>query len=307
MREVGRAQKHDIKYFGNCNFLACAFFQADKLYEKSSVHEGFFTLPDIAKLSANYSPNKEIEKKLRAIANFYLDRALEIIEKKTIKFSPPDELFIFKIRKLIEAYAYPIADEVWEKYRKDKVFEKRVVAYTQSQLWNRPSTYEEIENLTHIALLMLISKLIFYKAYVDNQTWNNLSPMQVGEGIETPAALEDLIWEYFEEFKEITGDFELLIGERADIIFQIPFVSDAVIDLVKDVLDTDGHYNFSKIPFDVIGRIFEELIREDERHKLGQYFTPPQVIDLINAYCIQTENDKVFDPSCGSGTFLVRA
>jgi hypothetical protein len=307
MREVERAQKIEIKYFGNCNFLACAFFDKDKLYEKVSVHEGFFTINDILRLSANYVPNKEIENKLRHIAGFYIDRALEILDRKPIKFSDIDELFIFKIRKLIEVYAHPISNNVWHKYTNDKQFEKKIQRYAQSQLWNKPSTYEEIENLSHIALLMLISKLIFYKTYVDNQTWHELHPMKVNEGIFTAMELEALIWQYFETFKEITGNFELLIGQRADIVFQLPFVSEAIIDLVKDVLDTGGHYNFSHIPFDIIGRIFEELIRDDERHKLGQYFTPPYVIDFINAFAIHKGNDKVFDPSCGSGTFLVRA
>jgi hypothetical protein len=59
MREVERAQRLEIKYFGNCNFLACAFFDKDKLYEKVSVNEGFFTLADIYRLSQNYSPSKE--------------------------------------------------------------------------------------------------------------------------------------------------------------------------------------------------------------------------------------------------------
>ena len=307
LRETERAQKLDIKYFGNCNFLACAFFDKDKLFEKVSVNEGFITLHEIARLSNNFAPNNEILNKLKSIAGFYLDRAIEIIERKPITFSNLDELFIFKIRKLIEVYSPSITDKVWDKYRKNKSFEKEIQNYTQSQLWNKPQTYEEIENLTHIAVLMLISKLIFYKAYVDNQTWSELSPMVVPETIDNSKELEKLIWEYFETFQEITGDFELLIGERRDIIFQIPFVCDSVVDLVKEILDTEGHYNFSNIPFDIIGRIFEELIREDERHKLGQYFTPPHVIDLINAFTIHSENDKVFDPSCGSGTFLVRA
>lgn len=307
MREAERAQKIGIQYFGNCNFLACAFFDVKKFYDKVSVNEGFFTLQDIIRLSTNYSPSKEILNKLRSIAEFYLARALEILDRKPIQFSELDELFIFKIRKLIEIFAPSISSKIFEKYTSNKQFQRDVLAYTSSQLWNKPTTYEEIENLTHISLLMLISKLIFYKTYVDNQTWHELHPMKVGDEIETPEKLEALIWTYFEEFKEITGDFELLIGERSDIIFQIPFSSDAVIELVKDVLDTGGHYNFSKIPFDIIGRIFEELIREDERHKLGQYFTPPHVIDLINAFAIRKSNDKIFDPSCGSGTFLVRA
>ena len=95
LREVQRAQDLNIKYFGNCNFLACAFFDKDKLSEKVSVREGFFTLQDIFRLSENYSPSKEIQNKLRSIANFYLERAIEILDKKPISFSPIDELFIF--------------------------------------------------------------------------------------------------------------------------------------------------------------------------------------------------------------------
>ncbi|MBE0637775.1 MAG: N-6 DNA methylase [Bacteroidales bacterium] len=307
MREVERAQRLDIKYFGNCNFLACAFFERDKLYDRVSVNEGFFSLLDIYRLSVSYSPSKEIENKLRNIAEFYLDRALEILDRKPITFSNLDELFIFKIRKLIEVYSHPISVLVWEKFNSDKAFHKEIAGYAQKQLWNKPSSFEEIENLTHIGVLMLISKLIFYKAYADNATWRNLPPIHVPHSVNTPENLEEIIWQYFTEFKEITRNFELLIGERSDIVFKIPFVSDASIDLVKDILDAGGHYNFSNIPFDIIGRIFEELIREDERHKLGQYFTPPHVIDLINAFAIRKSNDKVFDPSCGSGTFLVRA
>ncbi|MEI6766361.1 MAG: N-6 DNA methylase [Bacteroidota bacterium] len=307
MREVERAQRLEIKYFGNCNFLACAFFDKDKLFEKASVNEGFFTLTDISRLSQSYTPGKEILNKLRTIAEFYLDRAIEVLEKRTPKFSDLDELFIFKIRKLIEVYAHPISNKVWDKYKHNKSFEKEIQLYAQSQLWNKPSSFEEIEKLTHISVLMLISKLIFYKTYVDNQTYHALSPMNVPDSVNTPDDMEELIWKYFITFQEVTGNFELLIGERSDIIFKIPFVSDAVIDLVNEILDTEGHYNFSKIPFDIIGRIFEELIREDERHKLGQYFTPPHVIDFINAFVIHKSSDKVFDPSCGSGTFLVRA
>jgi len=107
VREVKRAQRLEIKYFGNCNFLACAFFDKDKLAEKVSVSEGFFTLRDIQRLGENYLPGKEIINKLRFIAQFYIDRALEILDRKPITFSNLDELFIFKIRKLIEVHAYP--------------------------------------------------------------------------------------------------------------------------------------------------------------------------------------------------------
>jgi len=307
LREFARAQHNNIAYFGNCNFLDCAFYDVKDINQKVSIIGGFLSKSDIERLSVNFSPSKDIENKLRKIAEFYLERAIEILDRKPIKFAPLDELFIIKIRTLIELYAVPISEKIWERYNSDKNFKKEISTYTASQLWNTPQFFYEIENLTHISLLMLISKLIFYKSYVDNQLYTELNPMDLYEDFKTAEEIENWVWNYFEEFKDITDNFELLIGERSEIIFKMPFVSDAIIELIKEVLKTEKTYNFSKIPFDVIGRIFEELIREDERHKLGQYFTPPDVIDLINVFAIKNANDAVFDPSCGSGTFLVRA
>jgi type I restriction-modification system DNA methylase subunit len=308
MRELERSQKLEIDYFGNCNFLATCLFDTKKMYDKNVVYQGeLFTLLEIARLSINYVLTSEMLRKLRSIVNFYIDRAIEIIERKAIKFTPIDELFIFKIRELIAFYAFGIADKVWEKYNKDKKFEKEISAYAEKQQWSKPTTFEEISNITYISILMLVSKLIFYKTFYDNDTWRGLSPITIDKNIKSAKKLEERIWEYFQEFQEITGDFELLIGIRDDIIFRIPFVSDNIIELVNSVVNAESHYNFSKAKYDVIGRIFEELIREDERHKLGQYFTPSHVIDVINAFAIRTGSEKVFDPSCGSGTFLVRA
>src|SRR5205085_1865304 len=59
--------------------------------------------------------------------------------------------------------------------------------------------------------------------------------------------------------------------------------------------------------YEVIGQIFEGLLSVEERHKFGQHYTRSEVVDLINAFCIRRPDVKVLDPSCGGGTFLVRA
>ena len=44
-----------------------------------------------------------------------------------------------------------------------------------------------------------------------------------------------------------------------------------------------------------------------DKYKLGKYYTPQDVIDFILATCIKRKSDKVLDPSCGPGGFLIRA
>jgi type I restriction-modification system DNA methylase subunit len=308
LRELERSQRLDVQYFGLCNFVALTLMDSKKLYDKASVNDGFFTVEEIKRLGQqeNFAVTKITENKLKKIADFYIGKALELLDKKTIKANQPDEVFIFKIRKLIDLYAYNVTENIFELYQNDFTINQKITDYCLKQQWNKPSSYTEIENITHIALLMLIAKIIFYKAYQNGKTWQ-LKEFTVSENIETAEQLSKWIWLYLAEFKQVTNDFELLIGEETDILYQIPFVSTATIDLVKEIGSAAKDYDFSKLPYDIIGRIFEELIREEERHKLGQYFTPPDVIDLINAFCIPTGKETVLDPSCGSGTFLVRA
>ena len=44
-----------------------------------------------------------------------------------------------------------------------------------------------------------------------------------------------------------------------------------------------------------------------DRYRLGQYFTPSRLVDLILAFCVKKADNSMFDPSCGTGEFLVRA
>lgn len=65
--------------------------------------------------------------------------------------------------------------------------------------------------------------------------------------------------------------------------------------------------DFSNVPQDVVGTVFERLIPPEDRHGFGQYFTPENLCDLIVAFCVRSATDTVLDPTCGTGTFLIRA
>ncbi|MGB3479837.1 MAG: N-6 DNA methylase [bacterium] len=79
------------------------------------------------------------------------------------------------------------------------------------------------------------------------------------------------------------------------------------IDILVQLVDELNKRNFSRMPQDVIGQVFEQLIPPEERHNLGQYFTREDLVDLICAFCVQKKDASVLDPTCGTGTFLLRA
>ncbi len=65
--------------------------------------------------------------------------------------------------------------------------------------------------------------------------------------------------------------------------------------------------DFSSLPQDVVGTVFERLIPPEDRHLLGQYFTNEPLCDLGIAFCVQSPSAVVADLTCGTGTFLIRS
>jgi len=61
---------------------------------------------------------------------------------------------------------------------------------------------------------------------------------------------------------------------------------------------------------DVIGDAYEYMISRfasDAGKKGGEFFTPSQVSELIARVVKPKENDRIYDPTCGSGSLLIRA
>ena len=66
----------------------------------------------------------------------------------------------------------------------------------------------------------------------------------------------------------------------------------------------------NQIPADVIGDAYEYMIGEFATlagKKAGSFFTPQQVSEIMAQIVHPIENDRVYDPTCGSGSLLIRA
>jgi len=66
------------------------------------------------------------------------------------------------------------------------------------------------------------------------------------------------------------------------------------------------------VPLDVLGHAYEYLIKRfaDENKGgtvAGQFYTPPEIVELMVRYLNPKKGNKVYDPTCGSGGFLIKA
>jgi type I restriction enzyme M protein len=77
-------------------------------------------------------------------------------------------------------------------------------------------------------------------------------------------------------------------------------------DFAKDELNLSPH-RIGKL--DVIGNAYEFLIKQfaaDSGRKAGEFYTPPEVSELMAEIIAPKEGDEICDPTCGSGSLLMK-
>jgi len=56
---------------------------------------------------------------------------------------------------------------------------------------------------------------------------------------------------------------------------------------------------------DIKGEAYEQMVGGTFRGELGQYFTPREIVDFMVKLLDPSKSDKILDPACGSGGFLI--
>jgi type I restriction enzyme M protein len=182
-----------------------------------------------------------------------------------------------------------------EKRLKDKTFLQRYVDWLESQGTKFGDETNRLiaEQTTYLQL----NKLIFYQVLRTIYP-QKLRPLKISEEEDVSEALS----QFFEDVIKI--DYAPIY--QIDVISQVPMTK-RTEERIRTLLDTINEFDFSKMESDFIGRIYEKLIPPQERKRLGQFYTPPAIVDLIVELTVTDRDDVVLDPGCGSGSFLVRA
>ena len=80
------------------------------------------------------------------------------------------------------------------------------------------------------------------------------------------------------------------------------FLSDDCLDDIHNLLFP---VEFSKIDYDVRSHALKEFLTPDIRKGLGIFLTPDEIVSAIVEFMPSSKKQKVLDPACGSGTFLI--
>ncbi|MCK4429402.1 MAG: N-6 DNA methylase [Candidatus Aenigmarchaeota archaeon] len=201
-----------------------------------------------------------------------------------------------------------------EKYEKYKTF-------SGYELWKEYSGKEGIpddeikEIFCKETIYVFLNKLLFLRICEDKK----LLEKNISNG-----GIEELRTVLKKRFKKDVLNKEILkiaFGSAKDLYSH--FYKTGILDwfrtgdgelneLLNRVLWTFNQFDFTHIDRDILGNLYEKYLPSGERKRLGEFYTPTEIIDYIltsveYTYSHDIETKDILDPACGSGGFLVRA
>lgn len=211
------------------------------------------------------------------------------------RLKPLDETLVETLKEAFQDLYPEFLDALRTKKKEDRKFKKLYIRWLADQgLEDNEDTDRKIAAET---TYLQINKLLFYQVirvlYPDK-----LDKLEIKEEEDLAEALK----RYYDDIKKI--DYQPIY--QTDTISQVPFTVRAK-ERVRTLVDTLNEFDFSSVESDFLGSIYEKLIPTTERKSLGQFYTPPQIAELILNLTVRGKDESVLDPACGSGTFLVKA
>lgn len=262
-----------------------------------------FTVPERGE-KFSFAKHRILVQEGISLSETFSEEVLSIVAKLHVKVPVPrtslDWAFIIHLRSFVNWLAERVAPLVKEKIKADKQFRERYEKFAE-EVGCKPNA----EHLAKEMSYALMNKIVFYKVleryYKDLET-RKLKPITAPDS----KMYLHILYSFFNKAVGITKDFEPVF--YAGIYDEILIPDDEfVLDEISAFIESMEHYRIEDLDSDVVGFIYEELILAEERHRLGQFYTPPAIAELITKWAVRNSEDKVLDPGSGSGTFTVKA
>jgi len=186
------------------------------------------------------------------------------------------------------------------------------------------------------AVQVTIDRIIFLRICEDRgiEVYGRLRGLANGGG--TYGRLTQLFWEADQRYNSGLFHFDDEKGRAgyADRLTPTLAIDDKVLkDIVKRLYYPESPYEFSVLPADILGQVYEQflgkVIRLTAGHRAvvegkpevkkagGVYYTPTYIVDYIVKHTVgrllegltpkQAASLRILDPACGSGSFLIGA
>ena len=266
---------------------------------------------DVVDISTSDDVGRQwVQDEIKDFWKSFLRRLAELLSgRRAFEPSTIDQRFIGWLEGALENPIVHTSDTLWDRWQTAPDLKSSLDSWMLSLGWE-PSSQpaqqrQNLEIAARLACYILVTRLVFYQ--VLRRRFRQMSPLSIS-GVSTPEQLLEVLDARFREAVQYSRDYETVFTpNKNDLGYKVPFMSPTAPQDWARLIQRIEEFDFSTLDFEVIGQMYERLISSSERRRFGQFYTSPDVVDLINAFCIRKPDARVLDPACGGGTFLVRA
>lgn len=151
-----------------------------------------------------------------------------------------------------------------------------------------------------------ISKILFIKIRYERDMSNKNMLFSLNKFKQLKQAHEEVSGKQGKSFYQHLFD-QTKVAFKDDEIFDqndtIKIRENSFLEIVKEL----EKYNLSDTSDDIKGIAFEQFLGRTFRGELGQFFTPRTIVDYMVEVLDPKEGERICDPACGSGGFLIKA
>ncbi|MDQ7023033.1 MAG: N-6 DNA methylase [Candidatus Gracilibacteria bacterium] len=248
-------------------------------------------------------------------------------DTKNTKFKQIKEQIKLNSKELEEfSLLNMLSGNLWD----SKKFEKKNTVDEEllKNLKNTRKTLIEELNLNKEITTNIIGRLLFSRYLVDRKVKVEKEFQGYFENKTEFAKLiqnKELLYKYFEYLKiTFNGDLFPVLTLEKDNIDEKEEINEKHLEIIFHLFNGDdigpgkeiqqslfNLYDFKIIPIELISEIYEQFMG-DKQDKNSAFYTPSFLVDYILEKTVKkhllTNNEcRVFDPSCGSGIFLVES
>lgn len=223
------------------------------------------------------------------------DQLVNLNEKGKLRQFTPDKVYFVNLFRQTADKLFPKFEKfIIDAHRSDDT-KKVIQKYVYEQGITYPNDNEYFKTIARQRVYGFLTKILFF-----------LTVRKFFKGLPDLLEIEDEDLSYavrnaFAKAREKDWQAVFVAGPLEKL--GIPENS---YKIVKDLLHELKVYHFDNLPEDVIGELFEEIIDPEQRHNLGQYFTREDLVDFVIGAIVKDKDGIYSDPTCGSGTFLIR-